>query len=60
MDHMRILRNEPSSVILGIIQIQLASEELCPGPGFWLYVHCDLDFGDMTSGLVHDTPLSNG
>ena len=27
---------------------------------FWVCVHCDLDFGDMTSGQGHDTPLGHG
>ena len=31
-----------------IIQIQLGSEELWPGHGFSVCLHCDLDLGDMT------------
>ena len=43
-----------------IIQIQFGSEELWPGHGFSIYVHCDLDLGDMTLGQGHDTPLGHG
>ena len=43
-----------------IIQIQLSSEELWPGHGFPVFVHCDLDLGDMTLGEGHDTPLGHG
>ena len=43
-----------------IIQIQLGSDELWPRPGFWVYVHYDLDVGYMTLGKGHDTPLSHG
>ena len=30
------------------------------GHGFPVYVHCDLDLGDMTMGQRHDTPLGHG
>ena len=43
-----------------IIQIQLCSEELWPGHGLPVYVHCDLELGDMTLGQGHDTPLGHG
>ena len=45
--------------VWNIIQIQLGSEELWPGYGFPLYVHCDLDLGDMTLGQCRDTPLGH-
>ena len=41
-----------------IIQIQLGSEELCPGHWFPVCVHCDLE--GMTLGQGHDTPLGHG
>ena len=47
------------TIVWNIIQIQLGSEELWPGHGFSVYVHCDLDLGDMTLGQSHDTPLGN-
>ena len=34
---------------------QWDSDELWPG--FWVYVHYDLDFGYMTLGQGHDIPL---
>ena len=37
--------------------IQWDSDELWPGLGFFVHVHYDLDFGDMTLGQVQDTPL---
>ena len=43
-----------------IIQIQLGSEKLWPGHGFPVYVHCDLDLGDITFGQGHDTPSGHG
>ena len=43
-----------------IIPIKFDSKELCPGYGFWVCVHCDLDLVDMTLGQDHDTPLSHG
>ena len=46
--------------VSNIIQIQLGSEELWPGHGFPVYVHRDLDLGDMTFGQGHDTPLGHG
>ena len=49
-----------TTIVWNIIQIQLGSEELWPGHGFWVYVHCDLDLGGMTLGQGHDTPLSHG
>ena len=33
------------------------SKELWPGSRFWVCVHCDLDLGDMSLVLGHDTPL---
>ena len=42
------------------IKIQLGSEELWPGHGLWVCVHCDLDIRDMTLGQGHDTPLGQG
>ena len=51
-----------TTIVWNIIQIQHISEELWPGQGFWVCVHCDLDLGDMTLCQDHDTvtPLSNG
>ena len=49
-----------TTIVWNIIQIQLGSEELWPGHGFPVYVHCDLDLGDMTLGQGHDTPLGHG
>ena len=43
-----------------IIQIQLGSEELWPGHGYWVCVYHDLDIEDMTLGQGHDTPLDQG
>ena len=45
--------------VWNIIQIKLGSEELWPGHGFWVCVHCDLDLADMTLGQGHDTPLGH-
>ena len=42
------------------IQIKHDSEELWPGHEFSVYMHCDLDLGDMTLGQGHDTPLGHG
>ena len=39
---------------------QLFREELCPGHGFSVYMHCDLDLVDMTLGRGHDTPFVHG
>ena len=50
-----ILRSWTISV-WNIIQIQLGSEELWPGHGFPVYVHRDLDLGDMTLGQGHAHP----
>ena len=44
---------------VNIIQIQHGSEELWPGHGFPVYVHCDLDLGDMTFGQGHDTTFGH-
>ena len=49
-----------TTIMWNIIQIQLGSEELWPGHGFWVCVHCYLDLGDMTLGQCHDTPLGHG
>ena len=43
-----------------IINIKHGSEELWPGHGFSVYMHCDLDLGDMTLAQGHDTPLGQG
>ena len=40
--------------------IQFGIEELWPGHGFWVCVHCDIDLGDMTLGQGHDTHLGHG
>ena len=42
-----------------IIQIKHVSEELWPGHGLRVCVHCDLNLGDMTLSQGHHTPLSN-
>ena len=49
-----------TTIVWNIIQIQLGSEELWPGHGFPVRVHCDLDLGDMTLGQGHDPPLGHG
>ena len=49
-----------TTIVWNIIQIQLGSEELWPGHGFWVCVHCVLDLGDITLGQGHDTPLGHG
>ena len=49
-----------TTIVWNIIQIQLGSEELWPGHGFSVCVHCDLDLGDITLGQGHDTPLRHG
>ena len=36
-----------TTIVWNINQIQHDSKELWPGHGFWVCVHCDLDFGDM-------------
>ena len=41
-------------------QIKFCSEELWPGHGFPVCVHCGLDLEDMTLGQGHDTPLGHG
>ena len=46
-----------TTTVWNIIQIQLGSEELWPGHGFWACVHCKLDLRDMTLGQDHDTSL---
>ena len=48
--------------VWNIIPIQHSSEDLWPGHWFsvYMYMHCDLDLGDMTLGQGHDTPLGNG
>ena len=49
------------TILWNIIKIQLGSMELWPGHGF-VYV-CTvtlIDFGDVTSGQGHDTPLGHG
>ena len=49
-----------TTIVWNIIKIQLGTEELCPEHRFSIYVHCDLNLGDMTLGQGHDTPLKNG
>ena len=49
-----------TTIVWNIIQIQLGSEELWPGHGFQVCVHCDLDLENMTLGQSHDTPLVHG
>ena len=49
-----------TTIVWNIIEIQHGSEELWPGHGFSVNMHCDLDLGDMTLGQGHDTPLSHG
>ena len=49
-----------TTIVWNIIQIQLGSEELWPGYGFPVYVHCDLDLTDMTLGQGHDTLFGHG
>ena len=49
-----------TTIVWNYIHIQLGSEELWPGHGFPVCVHCDLDLGDMTLGQGHDTPLGHG
>ena len=49
-----------TTIVWNIIHIKHGSQELWPGHGFPVYVHCDLDIGDMTLGQGHDTPLSQG
>ena len=40
-------------------QSNMGSEELWPGHRFSVYMHCDLDLGDMTLSQGHDTPLGH-
>ena len=40
-----------------IILIQHGREELWLRHGFWVYVHCDLHFGDLTWGPGYDKTL---
>ena len=49
-----------TAIVWNITQIQLGSEELWPRHGFPVYVHCDLDLGEMILGQGHDTPLHHG
>ena len=49
-----------TTLVWNIIQIQHGSEELWPGHGFLVCLHCDLDLRDMTLGQCHDTPLGHG
>ena len=48
------------TIVVNIIQIQLGSKELWPGHGFPVYVHCDLDLGDMILSSGQGTPLGHG
>ena len=47
-------------IVWNIIQILLGSEELRPWHGFWVCKHCDLNLGDMTLVLGHDTTFVHG
>ena len=38
----------------------IGNKELLLWHRFWVYVHCDLDLGDMNFGPGHDTLLSHG
>ena len=49
-----------TTIVWNIIQIQFGSKELWPGHGFPVYVHCDLDLGDMILSQGHDTFLGHG
>ena len=46
--------------VWNIIQIRHRNEELWPGHRFLVYVHCDLDLGDMTFGQCHGKPFGHG
>ena len=46
--------------VWNITQIQLGSDKWWPRHGFSVYVHCQLDLGDMTFGQGHGTPLDHG
>ena len=47
-------------IVRNIIQIQPGSEESWPGHSFWVYMHYDLDLGNMPLHQGHDTPLDHG
>ena len=49
-----------TTIVWNINQIQHNNEELWPGHGFWVCVHCDLDLGCMNLGQGHETPLGHG
>ena len=49
-----------TTIVWNIIQIKFRSEELWPGHGFWVCVHCGIDLGDLTLVQGHDTPLGHG
>ena len=49
-----------TTIVWNIIQIQHNSEELWPGHGIWVCVHCDLDLQCMTLSQGHDIPLGHG
>ena len=49
-----------TTIVWDIIQIQLGFEELWPGHGFSICVHCDLVLGDMTFRQGHNTSLGHG
>ena len=48
-----------TTIVWNIIQIQLGNEELWPGHGFSVCVHCDLDLGDMTLSQGYDTSFGH-
>ena len=48
------------TTIVWILSRSNLAEELWPGHGFAVYVHCDLDLGDMTLGRGHVTPFGHG
>ena len=47
---------------MNIIQIQYGSMELWPLQGFrvYMYMHCDLNLGEMTLVWGHDITLGHG
>ena len=49
-----------TTIVWNIIQIKLGTEELRPEHGFPVYVHRDLDLGDMILGQGHNTSLGHG
>ena len=56
MTHLSVMDNK----CVKNIQIQLGSEELWPGHGFSVCLHCDLNLGDMNLDQGHSIPLGHG